>query len=336
MSSEERTLRLRSLKNLALAMGLTLEELWELSRNPNAYYREFDMEVRGKKRHLVEAIGRLKKVQRRILDELLQRLPRQDCSFGVSKGRSIKDNARVHAKSKYLVKLDIKDFYPSLRSQWVYDFFISQDCSPDVAHILTALTTRNHSVPLGTATSPMLADQIVRPIDTRISGMARRACLKYTRYVDDMTLSGVFPLERIARTATKVLRQAGFKVKREKLVFYRALIQGEERIVTGVSIRDGKISAPVDYMGTLERELKDAIIESRKSVPKGNYMPREHYRGKIGYVQWLDPPVGKKLMRLYRRVKWKHLEWAMGVTAAIMTKDCSAENSNSQFSLSQG
>jgi RNA-directed DNA polymerase len=324
------------LKSLSLALGLTLEELRKLSNNPNDYYREFDIKVRGKNRHLVEAAGKLKKVQRRILDELLRRLPRQECSFGASKGRTIKDNARIHAKSRYMVKLDIKDFYPNIRSQWVYEFFMKQNCSPDVAHILTALTTRNHALPLGTATSPMLADQIVQSIDNRINGMAKRTCLKYTRYVDDITLSGDFPLERIARTAIKVLRQAGFKVKREKLVLYRALEQGEERIVTGVSIRDGKISAPVYYMGTLEKELKDAVVESKKSVPEGNFMPSEHYRGKIGYVQWLDPPVGKKLMRFYRRVKWKHLEWATGANATTSVGENGVKSSDSQFLLSQG
>jgi len=260
---------------------------------------------------LVEATGYLKTIQRRILDSLLLRVPRSASSFGQAKGRTIKDNAEVHARSKFIIKLDIKDFYPSVHSTKVYKFFIEkQECSPDVAHILTALTTYNYSLPLGTSTSPMLADLIVKPIDVRINGMANKVGLKYTRYVDDLTMSGNFPLERITRMVIKVLRQSGFKTKKEKLIYYRPIQLGEERIITGVRIENGHISAPLDYVSALETELKNAIYQSKRKEVNGEFQNREHYRGKITYVKWLDPKLGEKLLKLYRKVKWQHLEWA--------------------------
>jgi len=261
---------------------------------------------------LVEATGYLKTIQRRLLDNLLLRLPRSASSFGQAKGRTIKDNAEVHARSKFILKLDIKDFYPSIHSTKVYKFSIErQECSPDVAHILTALTTYNYSLPLGTSTSPMLADIIVKPIDVRINGMANKVGLKYTRYVDDLTLSGNFPLERMKSMVIKVLRQSGFKTKKEKLIYYRPIQIGEERIITGVRItRSGQISAPLNYVSALESELKNAIYQSRRKEVNGDFHNREHYRGKITYVKWLDPKIGEKLLKLYRKVKWRHLEWA--------------------------
>jgi RNA-directed DNA polymerase len=260
---------------------------------------------------LVEATGLLKTVQRRLLDNLLFRIPRSASSFGQAKGRTIKDNAKVHARSKHIVKLDIKDFYPSIHSTKVYDFFTKkQECTPDVAHILTALTTYNYALPLGTSTSPMLADLIVGPIDVRINGMASRLGLKYTRYVDDLTLSGNFPLDRMTRTVIKVLKQSGFKTKKEKLIFYKPIQIGEERVITGVRITDGRISAPLNYIGALEAELKAAIYQSRRNTVEGEFESREHYRGKIGYVKWLDDELGQRLFKLYRKVKWRHLGWA--------------------------
>jgi len=307
------TLRIRSLKHLATTLRISNDFILKLAEDSPRYYRTFEREVKGKHRTLVEAGGHLKTVQRRILDNLLLRIPRSASSFGQAKGGTIKDNAKVHARSKYIVKLDIKDFYPSIHSTKVYSFFTEkQECTPDVAHILTALTTYNYALPLGTSTSPMLADLIVRPIDVRIAGMANKVRLKYTRYVDDLTLSGDFPLERMTATVTKILKQSGFKTKKEKLIYYRPLEVGEERIITGVRITDGQISAPLDYVRSLESELKEAVCQSRRRIVDGEFQTREHYRGKITYVRWLDPKLGEELLRLYRKVKWRHLEWAAG------------------------
>ncbi len=303
-----RTLGIRSVKHLVPILRFPLQEILSLADQCGRYYREFPYEAKGKTRLLVEATGRLKLAQRRILDGLLRRLPPFPNSFGAAKGRSIKDNAMVHVNSNFIVKLDIKDFYPSVHSSKVYRFFEQQECSPDVARILTALTTRNYALPLGTSTSPMLADQIIRPIDVRIRGMSDRVGLRYTRYVDDITLSGSFPLERVIGLVLKVLRQSGFKVKKEKLVYYDP--DSEEKVITGVAIRAGGISAPVAYVDELEYQLRAAGYQSKHRTIEGSFYPREHYRGKIYYVRWLDAEVGNRLLRLYRRVKWRHLEWA--------------------------
>lgn len=307
-----KTLRIRYVKHLATILGLSIDALLRLAENYANYYREFNLEVKGKNRSLVEATGLLKTVQRRVLDNLLLRLSPSPCSFGSIKGRTIKDNAQVHAKSKYIFKLDIKDFYPSIHHRRVYHFFIKQECSPDVAHILTALTTHKHCLPLGTSTSPMLADQIVRPIDVRVNGMANKAGLKYTRYVDDIALSGNYPLERMSKTVMRILKQNGFKTKKDKLIYYKPIEIGEDRIITGVRVTDGRISAPLSYVMGLESELKGAIYESRRGKPRGEFQTREHYRGKITYIKWLDPELGEELLKLYRKVKWRHLEWAAG------------------------
>jgi len=310
-TNSDKTLRIRYVKHLASTLGISNEFLLKLKENAPQYYHTFDREVKGKDRTLVEAKRPLKILQRRILDNLLVRLPRSASSFGQAKGRTIKDNAKVHARSSYIIKLDIKDFYPSIHSTKVYKFFTTkQECSPDVAHILTALTTYNYSLPLGTSTSPMLADLIMKPIDVRINGMANKLGLKYTRYVDDLTMSGNFPLERMTRLVIKVLKESGFKTKKEKLIYYRPKFC-EERIITGVRIEYGHFSVPLDYMSALETELKNAIYQSKRKEVNGEFQNREHYRGKITYVKWLDPKLGEKLLKLYRKVKWQHLEWAM-------------------------
>jgi RNA-directed DNA polymerase len=306
------SLRIRSTKHLALTLGFPDSHLHQVAENANHYYREFYARVKGKERLLVEAKPDLKVVQRRILDRILMRMPVSDFSFGAVRGRSTKDNARVHVKSGFVAKLDIRNFYPSIHSSRVYRFFAKQqECSPDVARILTLLTTRNHSLPLGISTSPMLADQIVKLIDSRIVAACAKVGLKYSRYVDDITVSGDFPLQKFAGLVISVLKDAGFRVKKSKICFYQPGDLQEEREITGVAIFQGSLTAPTDYVKKLETKLTEAMEQSQRQHVVGSFETRQHYRGQIGYVIWLDSRKGFKLLRLYRKVKWRHLEWAM-------------------------
>jgi RNA-directed DNA polymerase len=304
------TLRIRSIKHLSITLAFPAQTLTDLGENASKHYREFSRDVKGKKRDLISPTGKLRAVQRRILDRILMRLPHSDSSYGTIRGKTIRDNALVHSKSSHIVKLDIKGFYPSIRSDRVYQFFVDdQGCSPDVARILTKLTTYKYAVPLGTSTSPMLADQIVNKIDKRILGMSWKAGFKYTRYVDDITISASFPLERFISLILKILKQSGFKAKKEKLVVYCPGGEDEERIITGVRVVNGKISAPSSYVQILENDLNDALAQSKHRTLTHEFMTRQHYRGQIGYVMWLDKKLGSKLLRLYRKVEWRHLEW---------------------------
>ena len=304
-------LRIQRVEHLATQLGMPYEHIIDCAENTDSLYRDFDRDVKGKQRHLTMAKSPLNALQRRILDRILCRMPVSKHAFGAIKGRSIRDNASAHAASPFVAKLDIRDFYPSIRHQKIYDFFMVQGCSPDVSRVLTLLTTRKHSLPLGASTSPFLADQIVSPIDKRIGGLARANGLKYTRYVDDLTISGRFDLEHFSDQIIMIISQAGFAIKRSKIEFYRP-DDGKERIITGVRVQDGKMSVPITYYDLLKRKLLLAKEASQHKRVDGHFDSRNQFRGRIGYVMWLDPKGGRQLLRIYRKVKWRHLEYATG------------------------
>jgi len=308
--SGTRTLNIGRTSHLAVQLGVTEQQLNDLASHASQQYVDFQRVVKGKPRRLVMAKPGLADMQKRILDRLLMRLPPSEAAYGAIKGRTIKQNAAIHAASAFVAKLDIRDFYPSIHRKQVYDFFIWQNCPPDVARFLTLLTTRKHSLPLGVSTSPMLADQIVRPIDLRLEAMARQAKLNYTRYVDDITISGSFPLKRFTKLVLNILQQYGFRVRPRKLVIYQPGDR-KERIITGVRVRDGETFAPLDFVAQLESDLRAAAEQSRHSTLDGFFYSRQHYRGRIAYVRWLDPNTGSTILKLYRKVKWQHLEWMM-------------------------
>lgn len=303
-------LNIQRVEHLASQLGFRLDRLIEIAENTDSLYVDFEKNVRGKVRKLTMAKKPLELVQRRILTRILCRLPVSDHAFGAIKGRSIRDNALAHASAPFVAKLDIHNFYPSIRHEKVFEFFLyTQRCSPDVARILTKLTTRKYALPLGTSTSPFIADQIISPIDTRIGKMAKMHGLNYTRYVDDLTLSGSFDLTRYTKQLTTIIQQSGFKISHNKLVFYRPN-DGQERIITGVQIKEGQVFAPKTYVESLADELRQAQEASRHQTVCGDFDTKAQFQGRIAYVMWLDPSEGHHLLRLYKKVKWKHLEYA--------------------------
>src|SRR4030042_849037 len=100
----DKTLRIRSIRHLAWTLEISPDTLESLAEDASHYYRSFEREVKGKKRLLVESTEPLKRTQRRILDNVLMRLTPFPASFGAAKGKTIKDNAKVHAASRFIGK----------------------------------------------------------------------------------------------------------------------------------------------------------------------------------------------------------------------------------------
>ena len=67
------------------------------------------------------------------------------------------------------------------------------------------------------------ADQILKRVDRRIGAACKKADLVYTRYVDDITISGSFDLSQsgVPALIERILEQDGFKANPVKHIFGR-------------------------------------------------------------------------------------------------------------------
>jgi len=111
-----------------------------LIHQPHLLYRKMDLLIKGKLRPIVKPLGTLSGIQKRI-NHRLQQLPLHGSIYGGRKGRSAIDNALLHCRKPYIIKMDIKDFFPSITNKRVYELFWKKyNCSPDIARILTRLT----------------------------------------------------------------------------------------------------------------------------------------------------------------------------------------------------
>ena len=302
-------LDIRQLKHLAHRLEVPLERLREVAESPERWCEELllnDPAKPHKRRIVLNIFGPLRKMQARMLRGiLLPKLSVSEFSHGGVRGRHIKSNVEPHLKSIFVFTTDISNFYPTISHNRVYRLFAEDfRCSPDVARICTKLCTYKHHLALGLITSPILADQVMRRIDARIGGACRKAGLVYTRYVDDLTISGPFDLQEsgFADLVQRILGEHGFDINPSKNAFGR-LAAGVP--ITKIRINRGHLDVRKEYLNELGRQLADASRLATGGDFEGPYYTEGQIWGRVQFVCWVNPGRRQGLLRKYRAVNWK-------------------------------
>lgn len=170
-------------QHLSYLVGYHLDYLKGAIYDTEAFYRYFTVNKRsGGVRQIAEPLPSLKEIQRWVLDNILYRCPINKFTKGYVPNLSIRDNARFHRKQELVLKLDIKNFFPSIKSGRVFNFFKRLGYQNHVSQMLTNLCTLNGSLPQGAPTSPALSNLVISRLDKRLSHFAIQEKIRYTRY----------------------------------------------------------------------------------------------------------------------------------------------------------
>lgn len=173
-------------------------------------------------------------------------------SHGFISKRSIITNARVHVGRKYLLRLDIHEYFNSISSQAIFEFLRKIGIGEVVANGITALTTINNSLGQGINTSPLFANLVSLDLDEELNQLASEFKCLYTRYADDLSFSGeneVPPKDRIQAVLTKY----GFRLSPDKCKYSK---NGQAHFVTGLSISNSNGPfVPKKFKHRLRQEL---------------------------------------------------------------------------------
>ena len=304
------------MKKLAGLLGLPVTDVKEAIAEKNRFCRKFclhDPRPKGKDRIVLVVHGKLRRVQDRLYNRVLLRYLRpSDYSFGGVKGRSIKDNAGKHLANQFLFTTDISQFYPTISHHKVFRFFRKSLGWPDEgSSICTQICTYDGHLALGLVTSPMLADQILRPLDSQIAEACGRYGVTYTRYVDDITLSAGFrikdsPLPDIVR---RLLAEHGFKAKTEKTLEGEAT--GADMAVTKLRLKGDHLDVRKEYIAALEDQIQAARDLAAGRVPKTPFWPEATVYGRVRFVLWVNPGRRDLLARV------RSVDWVKAQAAAI-------------------
>jgi RNA-directed DNA polymerase len=206
------------------------------------YTRFFIKKKSGKSREILAPIPKLKLIQRCINVMLYSVYIPQESAYGFVPGKSIFDNAKVHAGSAFVYNIDVQDFFPSIyfkRVKKVLElppFNLTGEREP-IAFMIANLCSENGVLPQGAPTSPFLTNIICQRLDRRLSEFAKKLNARYSRYADDITFSSndfVFT-KRFRDKLEKILMDERFTINPEK-----TRIQGKayRQEVTGLTVNE--------------------------------------------------------------------------------------------------
>lgn len=272
----------------------------------------------------------LKGIQRKILDDILDRVRVHDCAHGFRKGRSCIGAAQLHAGEEMVVALDLKDYFPGIPVRSVHGLFRSLGYPWNVARHLTGLCSTatptdvferlpadrgydwdarkpylKQHLPQGAPTSPALANLTSWRLDCRLDGLARRLDARYTRYGDDLAFSGDRDFARrtrgFLRAVEAICEDAGHSVNHRKT---RLMRKGGRQQITGLVI-NRHINVPRDRYDRLKAILFNCVRHGPADQNRDGHPDfRAHLDGRITWVENVNLHRGHRLRLLFQQIDW--------------------------------
>jgi RNA-directed DNA polymerase len=196
----------------------------------------------------------LKIIQLSIASVLVSLYKPAEVVQGFVGGRSIVTNVQAHLNRKYVLNLDLKDFFPGIGFEQVVGVLsgLLDTASPDLIRLIATFCCYQGCLPQGASSSPVLSNLVCGVLDERLHAFAQNYGLHYSRYADDLTFStdADFQPNWIGEISG-IIEQEGFNVNPKKV---RLQHQGLRQEVTGLTVNE-KPNVSRDYIRLIRSML---------------------------------------------------------------------------------
>ena len=303
-------------------------------RAPNEYTRFKIRKRTGGTRPIAIPSFPLMRVHRWIHSHVLSHVVPHGRAFAYRRGRSAIDMARVHCGCRYLVKLDLQDFFGHITERRIFDAFLTLGYSRLVAFELSRICTycrcgncgdcqakrcRSYSIsaysshcsgvlPQGAPTSPVLSNMAAHNLDETLSRLSAARGFQYSRYADDLVFSTVseFPVRQrgaFLRAVESVLATNRLPQNRAKT---RILGPGSRRIVLGLLVDTSEPRLSRGFRKRLDLHLYYASTQGLSAHAQRRGFSssvglRRHLEGLIGYAEQVNPAYGRSAREKLRQ-----------------------------------
>lgn len=272
---------IKDLDDFANQVGIAKFALTQYIYQANKYYAVFSInKANGKKKRKISAPSKgLKGLQRWILKKVLASEHEEAGCTAYYKGATLRLNAEPHVGKRFVLNIDILDFFPSITAQRVSGLFKKLGYSAKVSWSLTALTTFNGRLPQGSPASPKIANLICKNLDKRLMAFCNSNDFSYTRYSDDITISGPGGVDSKLGAIFSIIESEGFKVNMRKV---RVARRNCRQTVTGLTVNQ-KLNVSRSH-----RKRIRAIFHQAELAP-GLFVHRiDELKGHIGYLDCIS------------------------------------------------
>lgn len=262
---------------------------------------------RGGVREISAPISALKILQSKLNQVLMAVYERKPCVHGFAKERNVLSNAKVHVRRRYVLNVDLLDFFPSINFGRVRGLFMARPYSlpAEAATVLAQICCHDNALPQGAPTSPVVSNMICAKLDSNLIRLAHANRCSYTRYADDLTFSTNLPqfpsglarkvetdsgsVTEVGRDLEHVIRENGFEVNTAKVTLRTAR---ERQEVTGITTNE-KLNLPRKYVRQIRAMLhawdKFGIEEAEREFhEKYNRKHRPPFKEPPRFVQVVE------------------------------------------------
>lgn len=210
-------------------------------------------------------------------------------------------NAVLHQRGHIIVKLDIRQFYPSTTDEHVFRFLHHQLKMPDdVAGFITKLVTFEKALPFGSPLSPVLCTLVHRDMFDRIRGYCALEDHTLSIWVDDLTISGMDHKDMLIKAIRREIARKGLKThKLQKKRTKRGTV------ITGVFVSNDTV-APANKIHVRIRDKLQQLSTTDDLVEKLKLI--QSLIGSHDYCLMIFPADSPQALRFKRRKAWLHQE----------------------------
>lgn len=237
-------------------IGVDSRYLFAVTNKPSNFYRSFSIPKRnGGRRRIREPLPLLKAVQRWILNNIIEEIKPSPYVKSYVRGMDLKHNARFHMKQDFVFKIDLENFFDSINIDHIYRIFYSTGYTKEVAVLLSKLCLAEGVLCQGAPTSGALSNIVLSEFDYKIFEYCRSNKFRYTRYSDDITISGsisgAINFHELLIYVSELARDYGFKINKGKS---RVLRRNTRQKVTGIVVNE-RLAAPKPLRQRFRQEM---------------------------------------------------------------------------------
>ena len=275
---------------------------------------------------------RLRRLQQKILRQILDLLPPHPAAHGFRRGYSCVTHAALHAGQRVVIRMDLKDFFPSIQLARIQALFEKLSYPSRVAGTLARICVnraprgifqdredgaslpwterqalKSPHLPQGSPCSPALANLCAYRLDVRLESLAQSLGATYSRYADDLAFSGDRDFARAAERfhiqVAAIALEEGFRINTRKT---RLMREGTRQQVTGVVVNAHPNIARDEY-DKLKATLTNCARHGAASQNRENHADfRAYLAGRISYVKMVNPNRATRLQRMLEKIEWPY------------------------------
>jgi len=180
---------MRLIEEISSFLQLPAGYIRKLAKSASYKYKEYTIDKRdGGKRTIYQPSKELKAVQRFLLYFIIEEFIVHDAVFSYRESLNIVDHAEKHKKNNYLLRMDLLDFFPSIKKEDIINYFNTikrkkkkyKDWDSDDIDLFCKLVCKDERLTVGAPSSPALSNAICYEMDSKLSRLAQDNDAIYT------------------------------------------------------------------------------------------------------------------------------------------------------------